>query len=265
RQLTNGKWLVRSVERVDHKARQIWFRAYGIHADQDPYHAHLARVDFDGKNLTVLTESDGSHRWEFSPDRSMFVARWSRADHPWVTELRRSSNGKLITELGRDDTKALLASGYRPPERFVAKGRDGKTDIHGILILPSEFDPKKRYPVIEDIYAGPHGHFVPKRWGVGARQRKLSELGFVVVQIDGMGTNWRSRAFHDVCWRNLKDSGFIDRKLWMTAAAKTRPWMDLTNVGIFGGSAGGQSSLAALLHHGEFYDAAVSDCGCHDN
>jgi dipeptidyl aminopeptidase/acylaminoacyl peptidase len=159
----------------------------------------------------------------------------------------------------------LLAGGFRPPERFVAKGRDGVTDIWGILIEPSTFDAKRRYPVIESIYAGPHDHFVPKTWGLQARQRELAELGFVVVQIDGMGTNWRSRAFHDVCWRNLKDSGLPDRIVWLREAAKTRPWLDLERVGIFGGSAGGQSALAALLHHGDFYDVAVADCGCHDN
>lgn len=264
-QVTGGDWVVRRVERVDEARRQLWFTAYGIHADQDPYHAHLARVDFDGANLTVLTESDGSHEWQFSPDRRWFVARWSRADHPWVTELRRSDDGALVAELGRDDAQPLLDLGFQPPERFVAKGRDGVVDIHGVLIKPSNFDPAKRYPVIEDIYAGPHDFFAPKRWGVGARQRKLAELGFVVVRIDGMGTNWRSKAFHDVCWRNLKDSGFPDRIRWLRAAAKTRPYLDLARVGIFGGSAGGQSTLAGLLHHGDFYDVGVSDCGCHDN
>ena len=264
-QVTKGEWVVRKVERVDEERRQLWFTAYGIYPEQDPYHAHLARVDFDGSNLTVLTESDGSHEWQFSPDRRWFVARWSRADHPWVTELRRSEDGALVTELGRDDVQPLLDLGFRPPERFVAKGRDGVTDIHGILIQPSNLDPAKRYPVIEDIYAGPHDHFVPKRWGVGGRQRRLAELGFVVVRIDGMGTNWRSKAFHDVCWRDLKDSGFPDRTRWLRAAAKTRPYLDLDRVGIFGGSAGGQSTLAGLLHHGDFYDVGVSDCGCHDN
>lgn len=265
RQVTSGEWLVRKVERVDHEQQQIWFTAFGIHAGQDPYHAHLARIGFDGTGLTLMTEADGYHEWELSPDRSSFVTRWSRVDHPWVTELRRSSDGKRIAELGRDDVAPLLEAGYRPPERFVAKGRDGVTDIHGVLIKPSNFDASRRYPVIEDIYAGPHSHFVPKRWGFRARQRLLAELGFVVVQIDGMGTNWRSRAFHDVCWRNLKDSGFPDRIIWMREAASTRTYLDLERVGIFGGSAGGQSSLAALLHHGDFYDVAVSDCGCHDN
>lgn len=262
-QVTKGNWLVRKVERVDGK--QIWFTALGLHAGQDPYHAHLARIDLDGNNLTPLTDSDGSHEWQFSTDRELLLARWSRVDHPWVTELRDARTGELIVELGRDDRSALLAAGFLPPERFVAKGRDGKTDIHGILIKPSNFDPERSYPVIEDIYAGPHSHFVPKRWGIGGRQRRIAELGFVVVRIDGMGTNWRSRAFHDVCWRNLKDSGFPDRIAWMREAAVTRSYMDLDRVGIFGGSAGGQSTLAALLHFGDFYDVGVSDCGCHDN
>jgi len=119
--------------------------------------------------------------------------------------------------------------------------------------------------VIEKIYAGPHDFFVPKSWNRFAGQDAIAELGFVVVQIDGMGTNWRSRAFHDVCWKNLRDAGFPDRIAWMRAAAANRPWMDLERVGIFGGSAGGQSALGALLFHGDFYKAAAADCGCHDN
>jgi dipeptidyl aminopeptidase/acylaminoacyl peptidase len=144
-------------------------------------------------------------------------------------------------------------------------GRDGKTPIYGIVIKPSNFDPSVRYPVIEEIYAGPQGAFVPKEFGRLTRQHALAELGFVIVQIDGMGTSQRSKAFHDVCWKNLGDSGFPDRIPWMREAARTRPWMDLTRVGVYGGSAGGQSSTRALLAHGDFYKVAVSDCGCHDN
>ncbi len=264
-QVTKGEWVVRGVERVDVAKQQIWFTAYGIRPGQDPYYAHLARVDFDGRNLTVLTAADGTHTWTFSPDHTLLLDRWSRVDQPWVTEVRRSSDGALVCELGRDDAARMLAAGFRPPERFSARGRDGTTAIHGILVRPSDFDPARRYPVIEDIYAGPHDHFVPKAWGLGMRQRALAELGFVVVQIDGMGTNWRSRAFHDVCWKNLKDSGFPDRIAWLRAAAAAHPELDLTRVGIYGGSAGGQSALAALLHHGDFYVAAAADCGCHDN
>ena len=265
RQLTKGAWIVRKVEHVDEAAGEVWFTAFGIHAGQDPYHAHLVRVAIADGAVTVLTDADGNHEWTFAPDRSRFVATWSRVDHPPVSELRDARSGKKLAELFRADATKVLAAGFRPPERFVAKGRDGTTDIHGILIVPSDFDPKRRYPVIEDIYAGPQDHFVPKEWQLGERQRRLAELGFVVVQIDGMGTNWRHKAFHDVCWRNLKDSGFPDRIAWLRAAAATRPWLDLERVGIFGGSAGGQSALAALLHHGDVYKAAVADCGCHDN
>lgn len=265
RQLTKGPWVVRAVERVDEAAGQVWIKAYGIHPDQDPYHAHLVRVPLEGGDPVVLTSADGTHEWTFSPDRSLFVARWSRVDQPWVSELRRASDGSLVAELGRDDASALLAAGWQAPVRFVAKGRDGTTDIHGILHLPAGFAPGQRYPVVEDIYAGPHGHHVPKTFGLGERQRRIAELGMVVVQIDGMGTNWRSKAFHDVCWRNLKDGGFPDRILWIQAAAAKFAQLDTSKVGIFGGSAGGQNALAALLHHGEFYKAAVADCGCHDN
>jgi dipeptidyl-peptidase 4 len=268
-QVTRGRWVVREVERVDEQRGQLWFTAMGIHPGQDPYHRHLARVDFDGKNLAVLTEGDGTHTWKFSPSRRFFVDRWSRVDQPEVTELRRSTDGALIAELGRDDPSALYAAGFRPPERFVAKGRDGKTDIHGILIRPSTFDPrrasKQRYPVIEHIYAGPHDHHVPKSFTLSPRQRMLAELGFVVVQIDGMGTNWRRKTFHDVCFRNLKDAGLPDRIAWIRAAVAAHPEMAIDRVGIYGASAGGQSAVAALLHHGDFYDAAAADCGCHDN
>ena len=265
RQLTKGAWQVRAVERIDEETGVVFFRAMGIHPGADPYYEHWARVDMDGKNLRVLTEPQGHHTGSLSPDGRWLVDRWSRVDQPPITELRSAEDGTLVAELGRDDASALFDAGYVPPERFVAKGRDGTTDIYGIITRPSNFDPARRYPVIEQIYAGPHDHFVPKAWGLQRSQRRLAELGFLVVQIDGMGTNWRGKAFHDVCWQNLKDTGLPDRIAWMRAAAQDRPEMDLERVGIYGGSAGGQSALAALLHHGDFYDAAASDCGCHDN
>ena len=174
-------------------------------------------------------------------------------------------DGKLVCKLEEADITALKASGWKAPEVFVAKGRDGKTDIWGIISRPKDFDPHKSYPVIEDIYAGPHGSFVPKDFSPGRRSAALNDLGFIVVQIDGMGTANRSKAFHDVCWHNIKDAGFPDRILWHQAVARTYPYYDLTRVGIYGTSAGGQNSTAAMLFHPEFYQAAVSACGCHDN
>jgi dipeptidyl aminopeptidase/acylaminoacyl peptidase len=134
-----------------------------------------------------------------------------------------------------------------------------------VIFRPSTFKPERKYPVIEQIYAGPQGAFVPKAFAPYHRHQAMAELGFIVVQIDGMGTNWRSKAFHDVCWKNLVDAGLPDRILWMKAAAEKEKAMDLTRVGVFGGSAGGQNALGALLTHGEFYKVGVADCGCHDN
>ncbi len=263
--ITRGDWVVLGVDRVDEEKRQIWFRAGGIHPDQDPYHVHFARVDFDGSNLVVLTAGDGTHEVEYSPDREYFIDTYSRVDLPPVTELRRSADGSLVVALERADVSRLEATGWRPPERFVAKGRDGETDIYGVICRPRDYKADAKHPVIENIYAGPHGFFVPKRFSPYLRHMALAELGFVVVQIDGMGTSGRSKAFHDVCWRNLADAGFPDRVLWMKAAAEKNPALDLSRVGIFGGSAGGQSALGALLFHGDFYKAAAADCGCHDN
>jgi dipeptidyl aminopeptidase/acylaminoacyl peptidase len=264
-QITKGPWVVRQVERVDDHRRQVWFRAGGIVPGQDPYYLHLCRVNFDGSGLLILTEGNGTHSWEFSPQGSCFIDRWSRVDQPTITQLRESETGRLICDLEEGDMRPLLAEGWLPPQRFVAKGRDGKTDIYGILVRPTNFDPHRRYPVIEDIYAGPHGSFCPKTFGTHNRMAELAELGFVVVKLDGMGTNHRSKAFHNVCWKNLGDSGFPDRIAWLRAAAGKHPQLDLDRVGIFGGSAGGQSALRALLAHGDFYRVAAADCGCHDN
>ncbi len=263
--ITRGPWVVRGVERVDEQSRQIWFRAGGIRPDQDPYYVHLCRVNFNGSGLTVLTESNGTHEWEFSPDGQFLIDRWSRVDQPPVTELHSAEDGQHLCELERADWSRLLETGWQPPERFVATGRDGTTEIYGVIVRPTHFQPGQKYPVIERIYAGPQSAFVPKSFALLSGHHKLAELGFVVVQIDGMGTSHRSKAFHDVCWKNLADSGFPDRIRWLQAAAHRHSEIDLTRVGIYGGSAGGQSALRALLAHGDFYHVAVADCGCHDN
>ncbi len=264
-QITKGEWVVRGVDRVDKEKRQIWFRAGGIHPGQDAYFIHYCRVNFDGTGLTLLTEGDGSHTVDFSPDRRFIVDSYTRVDMPAVTELRRVADGKLVTKLETADMTALLKEGWRAPERFVAKARDGETDIYGVIVRPTNFDPAKKYPVIENIYAGPQGSFTPKTFSAVPRMAELAELGFIVVQMDGLGTSHRSKKFHDVCWKNVGDAGFPDRMLWIKAAAAKYPEMDITRVGIYGTSAGGQNALGGLLTHPEFYKAGVSDCGCHDN
>jgi dipeptidyl aminopeptidase/acylaminoacyl peptidase len=183
-----------------------------------------------------------------------------------VAVLRNAADGSKLMDLESGDITELLNTGIRLPEVFSAKGRDGKTDIWGIIVKPINFDPLRKYPVIENIYAGPHSNSVPKNFrSLHAGMHQLAELGFVVVQIDGMGTSNRSKAFHDVCWKNLKDAGFPDRILWIKAAAEQHPYMDLDRVGIYGTSAGGQNAAGALLFHPEFYKVAVASCGCHDN
>ena len=263
--VTRGDWLIKSVDQVDQDKQQAWLQVMGFDPAEDPYHVHYVRVNLDGTGLVRLTEADGNHRVRYSPDRRFLLDTYSRVDRAPVTELRRVEDGKLVCVVERSDTAALEATGVKPPERFVAKGRDGKTDIHGTIVRPTNYDPAKKYPVIEAIYAGPQGAFVPKTFTALPRNQALAELGFVVVQIDGMGTNWRSKAFHDVCAKNLADAGFPDRILWMKAAAAREPALDLTRVGIFGGSAGGQNALGGMLFHGDFYKAAAADCGCHDN
>jgi fermentation-respiration switch protein FrsA (DUF1100 family) len=264
-QITKGEWVVRGVERVDEAARQIWFTACGKHTGQDPYFLHRYRVNFDGSGLVALTEGDGTHTVSYSPDRKYLIDTYSRVDLAPVHELRRAEDGKLVCELEKADISELKEGGWQPPEVFSAKGRDGATDIWGVICRPAKIDPSKKYPVIEYIYAGPHDSHVPKPFSGFRRFADLTDLGFIVVQIDGMGTANRSKAFHDVCWHNLKDAGFPDRVLWHKAVAAKYPYYDTSRVGIYGTSAGGQNAMGALLFHGDFYKAAVAACGCHDN
>lgn len=274
RQLTRGPWVVRRIVKVDEARRQVWFAANGREPG-DPYMQHIYRVDFDGKNLVHMTPGDGWHEISLSPDLAHYVDTWSRLDQPNVTELRDARDGHLLAELERGDASALFAAGYKPPETFVAPGRDGRTPIWGLVVRPTHYDPSRKYPVIESIYAGPHDSHVQKKfWPFDAQSsnerlvgaQALADLGFIVVQIDGMGTMNRSKAFHDVAWKNLGDAGFPDRIAWHKAMAARDPSYDIGGgVGIYGASAGGQNALGALEFHPEFYTVAVAYAGCYDN
>jgi dipeptidyl aminopeptidase/acylaminoacyl peptidase len=271
--ITTGNWVVRDVLKVDDAKRQIWFAASGMTPGEDPYFRHVYRIDFDGRHLTSLTPAKADHSVRFSPDMSLYVDTYSRVDLPTISELHRA-DGSLVTTITKGDDSRLRAAGFRPPEVFTAKGRDGKTDIWGIVVRPRDYDPARKYPVIENIYAGPHDSFVPKTfWPFGYHSggdkvigmQEQADLGFIVVQIDGMGTANRSKAFQDVAWKNLADSGFPDRILWHKALAAKDPSYDISRVGIYGASAGGQSTLDALLFHGDFYKVGVAYAGCYDN
>jgi len=265
-QITKGEWVVRDIDSIDIEKREVWFRANGMNPDEDPYHLHYYRIKFDGTGLVKLTDhAKAMHTLTFSPDRSYYIDTYSTMEKPPVTELRKTSDASLATKLEQADISEYLSLGFKLPEIFKAKGRDGKTDIWGIVYRPSKFDPKKKYPIIENIYAGPQDSFVPKSFRHYGEMQSMAELGFIVVQMDGMGTANRSKAFHDVCWKNLADAGFADRILWMKSLASKYAYADTSRVGVYGTSAGGQNSLGALLFHPGFYDAAVSACGCHDN
>jgi dipeptidyl aminopeptidase/acylaminoacyl peptidase len=264
-QITKGNWIVRAVDKVDEEKRQVWFEASGMYPGKDPYFTHYYRINFDGSGLTAFTEGDGTHAVFYSSDMKYYVDLWSRVDLVPITELRRTEDKKLLLEIERGDIAELTRAGWQAPEVFTAMGRDGKTDIWGIIIRPTNFDPSKKYPVIENIYAGPQGSFTPKSFGAYSPMQSLAELGFIVVQMDGMGTANRSKSFHDVAWKNLGDAGFADRILWHKAVAAKYSYYDISRVGIYGTSAGGQSSTGGMLFHPEFYKAAVSNSGCHDN
>jgi dipeptidyl aminopeptidase/acylaminoacyl peptidase len=263
--VTKGEWVVRGIDSIDANKKEIWFTASGMNAGEDPYNIHYYRIGFDGKNLVSLTPAKGNHTVAFSEDKSFYTDTYSEVNIPPVTILGRTSDGKQLMKLEEADISLYEKTKVKPPEVFVAKGRDGKTDIWGIVSRPSDFDPGKKYPVLENIYAGPHDSFVPKNFTAYSEMQSLAELGFIVVMIDGMGTANRSKAFHDVCWQNIADAGFPDRILWIKALAQKYPSVDADRVGLYGTSAGGQSTLGALLFHPEFYKAGVSACGCHDN
>jgi dipeptidyl aminopeptidase/acylaminoacyl peptidase len=274
-QITKGPWAVHHVERVDEPNRQIYFTANGMDAHgaapdgrptgTDPYFLKTYRINFDGTGLVTYTPAPAQHTVTWSPDHAFYVDTYSRVDLPPVSELRRAADQSVVMELERADATELMATGWKAPEVFVSKARDGVTDIWGVIVRPTNFDPSKKYPVIENIYAGPQGSFVPKTFSTQTGMQTLAELGFIVVQIDGMGTANRSKAFHEVAWKNLQDAGFPDRILWHKAVAARYPSYDITRVGIYGTSAGGQNSTGAVLFHPEFYKAAASSAGCHDN
>lgn len=266
RQITRGEWYVRGVQRVDEQNRRIYFSANGMNKQEDPYLIHYYSIGFDGKDLRRLTPEDGWHTAWYSPDYRYLVDQYSKINAAPVTVLRSADDGKVLMQLETADISRLTANGWKAPEVFTAKGRDGKTDMWGLIYRPSNFDASKKYPVVEYIYSGPGDQYVPKKFmPYSWWMTSLAELGFIVVQVDGMTTSFRSKQFEEVCYKNLSDAGLPDHIAWIKAAAAKYNYIDTTRVGIFGCSAGGQESTGAVLFHPEFYKAAYSACGCHDN
>ena len=266
RQVTKGEYYVRGIQHVDEKAGIIYFSACGMNKGEDPYLIHYYKIGLNGKGLVCLTPEEGHHSVTYTEDMVYLIDTYSTVTTPPVTVLRSGKDGKILRTLETADITALEAVGWKAPEVFVAKGRDGKTDMWGLIQRPSNFDPNKKYPIIEYIYSGPGDQYVPKSFTPWLYYlQNMAELGFIVVQVDAMTTSYRTREFEEVCYKNLKDAGLPDRIAWIKAAAEKYPYMDIDRVGIYGCSAGGQNALAAVLWHGDFYKAAYAACGCHDN
>ena len=265
-QVTTGESNVTQVVRVDEKQRLIYFIGVGREKGRDPYFRHLYRVGFDGKNLALLTPADADHDVALSPSGSLFVDNYSRPDVK-STSVLRAADGAQVLALEEADLSKLAAAGWKPPIPFTVKARDGVTDLYGLMFCPTGFDPSKKYPIINNIYPGPQTGSVGSRGFSASRgdTQALAELGFIVVQIDGMGTPWRSKTFHDAYFGDMGDNTLPDQVSGMKQLAQRFPWIDIDRAGIYGGSGGGYATAGAMFRYPDFFKVGVSTSGNHDN
>ncbi len=264
--ITSGDGNVTQVLRVDEKNRVIYFLGLGKEKGRDPYFRHYYRVDFDGKNQRLLTPDDADHTVTLSPSGEYFVDTWSKPDVAPISALRNAT-GELVLALEKADISKLVATGWKPPMPITMKARDGTTDIYGLLYRPTNFDPAKKYPIVNQIYPGPQSGSVGSRSFSAARgdTQALAELGFVVVQIDGMGTPGRSKKFHEAYYANMGDNTLPDQVAGMRELAKRFPWIDIDRVGIWGHSGGGYATADAMFRYPDFFKVGISESGNHDN
>lgn len=262
-QLTTGAFQVGQISYVDEVARQIYFTARG--RDGFLYYPKLYRMAYDGSGLTQITTEDAHHTVTFSPSGKYFVDTYSTLTTPPVTVLR-SADGKVIRKLEEADISRLKAVGWKPVQLFSVKARDGITDIYGLLYLPSNIDSTKKYPIISHIYPGPQVGSV-RGWNFtnGGEPMALAELGFVVMQLDHLGTPLRSKAFHDNYYGFFGDNGLPDHITAIKQLGARYSFIDTDKVGIFGHSGGGFASTDAILRYPDFFKVAVSGAGNHDN
>lgn len=266
-QITKGDWNVVDILRLDEESRTIWFTAVGKEENRDVYQEYLYSIGFDGGNLQLLTPEEGNHSVILSPDGQYFINTWSDFTTPPKTVLR-NINGDIVADMEVADISDLLATGWQAPEPFVVKARDGETDIYGLLVKPSNFDPNKKYPIINSIYPGPQVGSVGTRNFATVRRgnpNALAELGFVVVLIDAMGTPMRSKSFHTAYYSDMIDNGLPDQVAAMNQLAEQYEWIDIERAGIFGHSGGGYATAAALLTFPDFFKVGVASAGNMDN
>jgi dipeptidyl-peptidase-4 len=266
-QITTGEGNVTQVLRVDEQSRVIHFLGVGKEKGRDPYFVHLYRIGFDGKNQQLLTPEDATHDISLSRSGKYFTDSYSRPDVAPVAVLRDAMSGKQIVELERADISKLTATGWQPPTPITVKGRDGHTDLYGLMFKPTHLDPSKKYPIVNHIYPGPQTGSVGGRTFNPARgdAQSLAELGFIVVEIDGMGTPWRSKTFHDAYYGNLGDNTLPDQVTAMQQLAKQYPFIDLDRAGIYGHSGGGFAAADAMFRYPAFFKVGISESGNHDN
>ena len=265
-QITSGDGNVTQLLRVDEANRQLYFLGVGKEKGRDPYFVHFYRIGFDGKGLQLLTPEDAHHTISLSPSGQYFVDSYSKPDVPPVTVLRDIA-GKTIMPLETADISKLTATGWKAPMSFTVKARDGVTDLYGLMFRPSNFDPSKKYPIINNIYPGPQTGSVGSRSFAASRgdADALAELGFIVVKIDGMGTPWRSKKFHEAYYGDMGDNTLPDQVAGMRELAKRYPWIDIERAGIYGHSGGGYATAAAMFSYPDFFKVGVSQAGNHDN
>ncbi len=265
--ITSGAWVVTDVIYVDLEERKVYFTATGKEENVNPYYQLFYRANLDGSNLELLSNEKASHKIIPFPSGKFFIDQYSTPDIPPIS-LVRSSNGEIIFEFESSDISRLIDAGWKPPLTFDVKGRDGITDLYGLLWFPSNFDPDRSYPVIDYIYPGPQvGSVTLYTFSANGRgnARALSELGFIVFAIDAFGTPMRSKSFHDAYYENMGDNGLPDHISGIKQLALKYPQIDLNHVGIYGHSGGGFSSTDAILRHPDFFKVAVSGAGNHDN
>ena len=264
--ITAGEGNVTQLLRVDEKNRVLYFLAVGREKGRDPYFSHFYRVNFDGSGLTLLTPEDGNHDISLAPSGKYFVDSYSKPDFPPVAVMR-DENGRLITALEHVDIRALLSTGWKPPVPFTVKARDGMTDLYGLRFEPTNLDTGKKYPIVNHIYPGPQTGSVGSRSFSAARGdcQALAELGFIVVEIDGMGTPWRSKTFHEAYFGDMGDNTLPDQVAGMKQLAQRYPWIDIDRAGIYGHSGGGYATADAMFRYPDFFKVGISEAGNHDN
>ena len=265
RQLTSGDWNVHSVLRVDPEDRTIYFTGVGREPG-DPYFQYIYSVGMDGGNPRLLSPDSANHTVSLSPSGRYFVDSYSTPVSP-IAAVLRDLRGRELMELEQGDITRLVDAGWQPPVPFVVKARDGITDLHGLLYKPTNFDPNIRYPVINYIYPGPQSGSVGSRGFAPSRgdKQSLAELGFIVVELDAMGTPMRSKSFHAAYYGNMGDNGLPDQIGAIRQLAERHPWIDVDRVGVYGHSGGGFAAADAILRYPDFYKVAVSQAGNHDN